>query len=308
VKALVLGASGFLGSYLGFALPRLGWETTGLSRHPAPWFGDVVAVDSGDAIRAHLAEGGYDVVINAIAIASHEVCEKNPDDAFHVNATLPGQWAKACRDTGMRFVHISTDAVFDGTSEVPYIETDEAQPHGVYGRSKLAGELAVLEANPEALVARTNFFGWSASGSVGILDFFVSAFDAQRPITGFTDYQVSSLYVGHLVAALHRAVEVERRGVVHVVASGALSKFDFGLAVAREFGLDARCMSPGTLDDAAHLSTRGKNLALATGLIEQALGRPMESSVEGLRQAQHERALVMDYFGVSRHRGDGRGN
>lgn len=297
MKALVLGSSGFLGSYLGFALPRLGWDTHGASRGEAPWFpnnrGGCSAKDMEDQVRS----GGYDVVINAVAMASHEACEADPESALRVNSDLPSLWAEACGSEGSQFVHVSTDAVFEGSSGVPYDEWDPTEPTGVYGRSKLAGERAVLAANSEALVLRTNFFGWSLGHKSGILDFFVSAFEDKRTITGFVDYVVSSVYVGHLVEAMVEATTRGLSGVHHAVASDALSKFDFGHRVAEEFGLDASVMAPGELENALHLSTRGKSLALSTALIERALGRPMPSCRDGLTAAHSERLAMTEYFG-----------
>lgn len=308
MKALVLGSSGFLGSYLGFRLPKLGFETHGVSRASAPWFRQNTRVDSGSEMVETIRGGKFDVVINAVALASHEACERDSALAFQVNQELPASWARECDKSGAQFVHISTDAVFSGDSEVAYVEDDVAEPSGVYGLSKLAGERAVLAANPDALVLRTNFFGWSAGGDIGILDFFASAFSDKKPITGFTDYVVSSVYVGHLVEAMAQAVDQGRSGTFHAVASDAMSKFDFGRAVALEFGLDAGVMAPGVLEDARHLSARGKNLALSTALIERAIGRPMPTCVEGLKAAHAERAEVMDYFGDGTTKGERNGD
>jgi dTDP-4-dehydrorhamnose reductase len=299
VKALVLGSSGLLGSYLGFALPTLGWQTAGLSRDGAEFFPGNRHVGSTQEIEGLLEAGGYGVAINAIAMASHERCEKEPAEALLVNATLPGRWAAACARTGTKFVHISTDAVFDGESTTPYEDDDLPNPVGVYGTSKLAGEEAVSAANPDALILRTNFYGWSASGGTGILDFFVNSFSQGTAITGFTDYRVSSLYLGDLVDALLGAVTSDARGVYHAVASDAASKHDFGLAVATEFGLESSSMTPGTLADATALSPRGRNLTLATSKLEGILGRPMPKSFSGLARARAERTALMDYFGQS---------
>lgn len=303
MKALVLGSSGFLGSYLGFRLAQMGWETHGVSRSPAPWFSRNTVVSSADEMSDVIRSEQFGVVINAVAVASHEACENDPNSAFRINGEWPGIWAAVCRDTGSQFVHISTDAVFDGGSEQPYSEGDVAQAPGVYGRSKLAGEVAVLTASAEALVLRTNFFGWSVTGNVGILDFFVTAFEDRRLITGFTDYVVASIYVGHLVEALVEAVATHVSGLRHVVASEGMSKFGFGQAVADEFGLDDSVMKPGRLEEASHLSARGKNLTLSTASLERALGRPMPSCHDGLRAARAERAAVMDYFEVRTTRG-----
>lgn len=299
MKVLVLGSHGFLGSYLGFALPRRGHHVVGLSRQPAPYFPHNTVTPSFEDISGVIAEHSVDVVINAVAVASHEACENNPEEAHHVNAVLPGQWAKQAASAGAALVHISTDAVFGGENEEPYDEDDEATPISVYGRTKLDGERAVALAHPEALIARANFFGWSASGTTGVLDFFWKSMTEKREITGFSDYRVSSLYMGHLATALMDAVALKASGVHHIVAARALSKFDFGMAVAKEFGLDSSQMKAGLVGSKAGLAQRGVNLELSTKRIEAVLGRPMESIEEGVALAQRERSALMDYFGES---------
>jgi len=302
VKALVLGANGFLGAYLGFALPRLGWETAGVARRAVDFSPQLSVVTQVEDYQAFITQAEVDLVINAVAMASHEACEANPDAARAINALLPEKWAVAAGATGARIVHISTDAVFDGNTGAPFSEQDAPAPRSVYGLSKREGEQRVLEANPEAIVLRTNFFGWSPDRATGILDFFETSFRTGKAITGFSDYTVSSLYVGHLVEALTGVVHAGGAGIFHAVASDALSKYDFGLAVADVFGLDPSTMAEGSLEQAHHLVARGRDLSLSTATIEALLGRTMPGSHQGLLMAKAEREAVMDYFGAGASR------
>jgi dTDP-4-dehydrorhamnose reductase len=268
----------------------------GLSRAPVPYFPNNTVWSSPEDISEFLTAHPVDVVINAVAVASHEKCEQDPAHATHVNAVLPGGWASQCARLGVGFVHVSTDAVFDGTSGQPYREVDEPRPLSVYGETKLHGERSVATAHPGALIARTNFFGWSATGDKGVLDFFVTAMTEKRSITGFSDYRVSSMYMGHLARALMEAVQAGARGVHHMVAAAGITKFDFGLAVAKEFQLDASGMTPGLVGSGSGLAKRGTNLELSVERIEALLQRPMESVEEGLAEAKKERSALMDYF------------
>ena len=299
MRVLVLGSSGFLGSYLGFALPRLGHEVSGVSRRPVPHFPDNRGVEGLEQFTDAVRSGDFDAVINCVAVASHEACEADPENAQTVNAKFPAVWASAAAETGARFVHISTDAVFDGASTELYIESDATNPESVYGMTKVQGEEAVLSAYPDALVIRANFFGWSRTTKAGILDFFVSAFTNQSPITGFEDYVVSSLYMGDLVDAMMELVEGGASGVFHTVSSTPRSKYDFGQMVATATGLSADSMTAGSLADATSLAPRGHNLALSAAKIEYVLGRAMPSTEAGIQRALSERAALMDYFGGS---------
>ena len=299
MRVLVLGSSGFLGSYLGFALLKMGHEVSGLSRNPVPYFPANHVREGLDDYSEIIRSGDYDLVINCVAVASHEACESDPEMARTVNARYPGIWASVAAEAGASFVHISTDAVFDGSGTDFYTETDETAPKSVYGMTKVQGEQLVFQANPGALVLRVNLFGWSRSQKSGILEFFMNAFTHQAPITGFRDYVVSSLYVGDLAEAMMELLERGSSGLFHTVSSTPLSKYDFGLIVADSAGLSADSMAVGSLADRTDLAPRGHNLSLSTAKVEAALGRPMPTSVAGVQRALAERKALMDYFGVS---------
>ncbi len=113
-------------------------------------------LQNAEAIRAAILAADCDLVLNTAAFTHVDPAEARPDEAFAVNATAPGAMAAACAERGLPFVHLSTDAVFDGLTDRAYVETDEARPINVYGRSKLAGEAAVL-AHPKAVVLRISW-------------------------------------------------------------------------------------------------------------------------------------------------------
>ena len=297
MKALVLGASGFLGSYAGFALDKAGWDVTGASRSPARGYSKTIDLGSLGDIRSAIRSQPWDVVINCVAIANHEQCESDPSSARLINQELPGMWAYRAWQNGSQFVHFSTDAVFDGSSADLYSEDDATGAPSVYGQTKRAGEEAVLSANPDALVLRTNFFGWSREGARGILDFFANGLESGVSMTGFRDYVVSSLYVGHLFELLIEALSAEGSGIYHLVSSSPLSKYDFGVALAHAMGADADLIDPGLLADNPALSNRGHHLGLSVDKLEALVGHPIPSTTEGIEMAIAERRAVMDYFG-----------
>ena len=296
MKVLVLGSSGFLGSYLGFALPKLGHQVAGVSRRNAPYFPGNQVVNGLEDVSEIIRSSGYDVVINCVAVASHEACEEDPKNAEVVNATFPGVWASVASQGGSRFVHISTDAVFDGDSTQSYAEDDEKNPTSHYGISKSLGESLVLAADISALVVRTNFFGWSRQGNVGILDFFLDSAKNMTPVTGFQDYSVSSIYVGDLVDSILGSLQKNASGTIHLSSSVVLSKYDFGVMVCQEFGLSSKNITPGCLVDAPGMVKRGRNLGLSTEKARRLLGSELPTTAEGVRRAFAERDSVRSYF------------
>jgi dTDP-4-dehydrorhamnose reductase len=109
------------------------------------------------SIRRALDMHRPDVVVNAAAYTHVDKAETEPDEAVRINARGAGYVAEACADAGVPLIHISTDYVFDGEKCSPYVESDAPGPLNAYGRSKLAGEQAVLEACPRPIILRT---GW----------------------------------------------------------------------------------------------------------------------------------------------------
>ncbi|ESW65277.1 dTDP-4-dehydrorhamnose reductase [Mesorhizobium sp. LSHC422A00] len=108
-----------------------------------------------DTVFDALAAARPDIVVSAAAYTAVDQAEDEPDLAFAVNAVGAGKVAEAAAKLGVPVIHLSTDYVFDGTKDGAYVETDATAPLGVYGASKLAGELAVAAANPRHLILRT---------------------------------------------------------------------------------------------------------------------------------------------------------
>ena len=279
---LITGASGLLGGNAALDLSATGSVVGAARTAPADSPVPFLAVDLADAAdRAGLVErSGASAVIHAAALSSIEAAENDPVLAHEVNVTASADLAAQAAALGARFVYISTDAVFDGTSG-GYDEQSEPSPTTEYGRTKLAGERAVLEANPDALVARVNFYGWSPSGRRSLAEYFHSRLTAGQEAPGFTDVTVSTMYVGHLVASLAALVDVGATGLVHVVSSEATTKFDFGRRLARTLGLDEGLVTPGASSD--HLAIqRGARLDLRTDRMNGLLGATAPGQQEGM--------------------------
>lgn len=291
---LITGASGFLGANAGLWL-RDRAHRTGLARSPvaAALFDDVLPVDLLDdaALIRAVETSRPDVILHCAALASHELCERDPGLAERMNADATRTLAQAAAAVGAIFVYISTDSVFDG-ARGGYAETDAPAPFSVYGTTKLLGEKATQDVDVASLIVRTNFFGWSPTGSRSILEFFTNALRAEHQVPGYTDFVVTSIYVRHLVAIVHELVVTGRRGLVHVASSDALSKFDFGRAVASQFGLSPELVVPTTAPAPHDSPSRARDLSLATRLLAGWLGSPPATQLEGLRDAYDDEATV----------------
>ena len=224
-----------------------------------------------------------DRVVNCAALADVDRCEKEPDLAQQVNADMPEELAAACARVGIPFVHISTDALFDGTKG-NYSEDDELNPVNQYARSKLAGDLAVLSAYPQALVARVNFFGWSLLGKRSLAEFFYYNLSQDQPVKGFTDVYFCPMLVNDLSDILIAMVEKELSGLYHVFSPQSLSKYDFATLLARQFGFDETLISPTKVADFGLAAARSPLLTMDSSKAAKDLGRELPGFGTGMRR------------------------
>ena len=242
-RLVITGAGGQLGRHL-FALAA-GSGRDVLARTSAQW--DITDPDA----AAHNIRSG-DVVVNCAAYTDVDGAESDESRAYAVNATGPEHLARACARAGARLLHISTDYVFNGdfsglpggATPRPYEPTDATAPHGVYARSKLAGEHAVLAALPQAVVVRT---AWVYTGGAG--NDFVAVMQRlaakDGPIDVVDDQTGSPTYVGDLAAGLLQLADTDIRGrVLHAANEGAVSRFAQARAVFEESGADPHRVRP----------------------------------------------------------------
>jgi len=244
-------------------------------------------------IQADLAQPGEaarlvdelrpDLVVNCAALAIVDRCEDDPDLAQRINADMPEELAVVCARAGIPLVHISTDALYDG-KKGEYSEDDEPNPVNHYARSKLVGDLAVLAANPQALVARTNFFGWSLHGQRSLAEHFYSYMSQGRPVKGFTDVFFCPMLVNDLVDILMMMVEKELSGLYHVFSPRGLSKYDFAVLLARQFGFDESLISPIKVADFGLAAARSPLLTMNSSKAARDLGRKLPDFESGMRR------------------------
>jgi dTDP-4-dehydrorhamnose reductase len=235
-----------------------------------------------DAVRRVLVESKPEAVIHCAALANVDDCETNPELAYQMNADLPARLADACARQKVRLIHISTDAVFDGQKDGVYAESDAPNPQGVYAQTKLEGERAVLRVNPMAVVARVNFYGWSLSGKRSLSEFFVNNLGSGKSVNGFTDVIFCPMLVNHLGRLLIAMLEQGLRGLYHVVGPQALSKYQFGIEIARKFGLKESLISPQSVDKSGLTARRSHNLRLSTNKLSTDLNLTLPTFSTGL--------------------------
>lgn len=257
-RLVITGAGGLVGRFLTSEARRRGHEVLALTSTECD-------VTDPTAPEHHVSSG--DVVVNCAAFTKVDEAEKDEASAGAVNTAGAENVAHACARAGAELVHISTDYVFSGAFDTgsprPYEIDDETGPLSAYGRTKLAGEFAVLSAMPDAHIVRT---AWIYSGDGG--DFVAEmrrAAAGGEHIDVVADQIGSPTYVGDLVAALLEVVEGSiRESVLHAANDGAASRFDQARAVFEIVGADPERVRPVGSDHHPRPAPRPPYSALAS--------------------------------------------
>ena len=245
---------------------------------------DLSVVDSGKRL---VEDSHPDMIINCAAIADLETSEKQPELALRMNAELSAEMAEAAKHLGIPYVHLSTDAVFDG-KQGNYKETDEINPINTYARTKAKGEEMVRAANPDALIARINFYGWSLSGKRSLCEFHYNNLTAGKSYSGFHDLYYSPMMVADLVDTILEMVEKNLHGIYHVSGSEQLSKYEFGVLLAEKFDLDAHLIQSKSWKEFGFKAERSENLTMNIDKLEKALGHSVVTLDDGLTRLKRQ--------------------
>lgn len=286
MKILVTGAGGQLGRELCDRLAQTEHEFIPFTRVDADF---TQAGRVHDAIAAHKA----DWVINCAAYTAVDKAESDTDTAFAVNRDAARAVAEAVAGYGGCLLHISTDFIFDGTQSRPYREDDAPNPLGVYAQSKWAGEQAVREVLPDALIVRTAWVH-GAHGHNFVKTMLRLA--AERDELRVVDDQVGTpSWTGDIAAALIELIDQDARGCYHFTNEGVASWYDFAVAILDEahalgFPVKASQVTPIPTSGYPTPARRPAYSVLDKQKIRAALARPIphwrESLVAMLRELQ----------------------
>ena len=272
---LVTGAGGMLAHDL---LPRLtaaGHEVTALRR---------ADLDITDAAECRSAVEYHDVVANLAAWTAVDDAETREAEAFSVNAVGAANLASACADTGGRLVQVSTDYVFSGDATTPYAVDAPIAPRSAYGRTKAAGEWAVLAHCPAALVVRTAWL-YGAGGS-NFAATMARLAGERETLSVVDDQRGQPTWTGDLAEAIVRLVDTDAPGGVwHGTGGGETTWFGCARAIFEELGLDPERVTPTTTEAFPRPAPRPAYSVLDQARWDQAGLEPMPDWRDALRRA-----------------------
>lgn len=222
---LVTGAGGQLGNELKDIAPNFpGYRFLFVTR-------DELAIDDEDSMSGFFKENTIGCCINCAAYTAVDKAETESERAFSINGEAVGKLAVICKAGNNRFIHISTDYVFDGTSTVPYKEDDAVCPINVYGASKLKGEELALKNDPGATVIRTSWV-YSSYGN-NFVKTMMRLMKEKESINVVNDQWGCPTYAADLAAVIMKLVEDPSApsGIFNYCNEGAISWYDFAIAI-----------------------------------------------------------------------------
>lgn len=275
-SAVVLGGrTGLLGQAMCRCLALAGWRVTPLGRDDLDLFDQ-------NQVAAFIAGQTPDVVFNTIAYTQVDKAEDEPDEAFRVNEKLPALLGRVLKNSRARLVHYSTDFVFDGQKQTPYLPEDSTGPLCVYGKSKLAGEQVLLGLGLEGLcIIRTAWlFGPGRTNFVAkILDLA-----GQRESLNVVHDQIGSpTYTPDLAAYSLELVATGGQGVFHLVNTGSASWCELASEAVKAMGLSC-IVNPIASVEYPQKAQRPAYSVLDTERFTHLTGTKPRSWLHGLRE------------------------
>ncbi|MBI2439759.1 MAG: dTDP-4-dehydrorhamnose reductase [Lentisphaerae bacterium] len=268
----ILGARGMLGSDLAPVLIQGGYSVQAL---------DLPEFDLTKPKHLAHALDGAQVVVNCAAFTNVDQAEKQFAAALAVNGPAVGALGLAARERGVFVVHISTDFVFDGRLERPYVETDPPNPINAYGRSKLEGERALQRSGCSHVILRVQWsYGRHGANFVAKI--------VERARTGaelkvVADQVGAPTWTADMAGAIESLIRHRREGLYHFANAGYASRFEVARFIAQELNLPAR-ITPCASAAFPTPATRPKNSRFNTARIQAVLAAPIRPWQEALAE------------------------
>lgn len=290
MKILILGSKGQLGSEL---QRQLNTTESSLGKIPKEYIAaDVLAIDidtvdisNREQISEYISKNRFDIIFNCAAYTDVDACETNVELAYKVNAFAPGYIAEAAKGVGSRLIHISTDYVFRGSDPIPRNEKDETAPVTVYGKSKLDGENAVINAGADAIIVRTAWlYGLVGRNFVKT----IMKIAREKGVLKVVNDQIGNpTSATDLAYHLLRLAVTEYTGIFHCTNNGICSWYEFACEIVKEAQINAE-VTPCTTKEFPREAPRPGYSALDNMRLRQTLGDDMRLWNQAIKEYIYE--------------------
>lgn len=271
-RLLITGSSGLLGSNIHFEIGSR-YETYGIYReHPNVEIKNQFKADLTypEQIKDIVETVKPDFVIHCAALTSVELCESDYDVAYKANV-LATSYIVSSVNVNTKFIYISTDSQFDG-KKGNYSEEDTVSPLNNYAKTKLEGEWVVEQKLKNYVIVRTNIFGKNRIGKESFAEWIINSLHSRKEIKMFTDVIFSPLMANSLAIYLNLLLNSDFTGKINIAASNSITKFEFGLFLAKTLGLNPSLIRPSSIDLFSFKAKRPKNTSLDVSKAKRIFG------------------------------------
>jgi len=229
-----------------------------------------------------------EVIIHCAALTDVEGCELNPKIARVNNYEVTRFLAEQAKTLKAKLIYISTDSVFDGTKKQPYTEDDLPNPTNAYSETKYLGEQAVKENLNNYIILRTNIFGWNIQPKTSLTEWVLKSLQDNQKIKMFTDVYFTPLYITNLAYIIRELIEKDIYGLYHAAANTPVSKYDFGILLAKIFNLPEQLIQKIPLEAFHFNAKRPRNMALNNSRLRGMITEKMLEVSDGLLWYKNE--------------------
>jgi len=287
MKALVIGASGQVGSHLVQELTKLGRDFFATHYRYPRHNTSKLDITNYTEVSSFIEENKPDIIYLPAASPNVDHCEIYPNQTYPINVTGVAHVVKAANVVGAKVVYFSSDYIFDGKSG-PYSEEVAVNPICEYGRQKVYAEHYLTTFCKEYLIIRTTVvYGWEDQKKnfiIRLLNSLRENISIQVPI----DQIGSPTYAPNLASACVFLAEHEASGIYHVTGTELISRYEFALEAARVFGLQEKLIQPTSTESLAQTARRPLNLGLIVNKAANLLPFSLVGYKEGLQKLKRE--------------------
>jgi len=221
-------------------------------------------------------------IINCAASTNIDEIELNPKTAFDINSNGASNLATITNKKNIKFLHISTDGIFSGI-EGNYDEKDKPNPVNEYAKSKKLAETLIQEQNNEAIIIRTNFYGYNKHDKF-LFNWILNNLKQNKQFTAFSDVIFNPLEISNLAEMIVEIIHTNFQGIIHMTGNEILSKYQFAQKIALTLNYDSNLIISGSVQDSNLIAKRPLNTTLSNTLAKSILKTKIKSLEEWLEK------------------------
>ena len=290
-KILIFGGSGFLSSYLFETLQKksdlfIAYNINYIKYRKFKYF--KITKINNSCIKKIIDNAKPNIIINTIAYTNIDRIDKNKNISKNLNIKLPEIISNICKkiNSNIKFIHISTDQLFDGNNSV-YYENSKTNPLNTYAKQKLIAESFVKKYNNH-LIIRTNFFGKSKKNNKSF-DFIYNSFLKGKKLFYYNDIFYNPIYVKDLTKIIEKLININAKGTFNVSSDKRISKFDFAKMICDIFNFPQNLLNSLNYNNKKIFTEkRAKNMFISNQKLKKKLSIKKISSLNGLKQIKKE--------------------